>query len=102
MKATLAFGLSVAILFLQASQIRRMHLDSLNTLALPTVYIPANPIACYHSGSRARLAPPTSAFLWGFSLNWAVDLPLLMRDRLGSDPIVIFGCYTRSVHTSHA
>jgi hypothetical protein len=54
---------------------------------LPPIPIPppgsANARECFHLSSKARLEPPPNAFFWGFSVQWDVDLPERLVQRLG-------------------
>lgn len=44
---------------------------------------------CFHdtAAGRARLEPPADKFIFGFSLDWAIDHPQALRDRLGGPAV---------------
>jgi hypothetical protein len=51
---------------------------------LPSINLsPKNAAECFHTSRKARLEPPPGAFFLGFSIQWDVDLPDKLVERIG-------------------
>jgi hypothetical protein len=81
-----ALLLGSSMLSYQAYQVFKLY--QLNK-PLPPIELPKDPRECYHRGPKARLEPPPRTFFWGFSLDWAVDTPQLLVERINFRPGMI-------------
>ncbi|KAJ3256788.1 hypothetical protein HK103_005162 [Boothiomyces macroporosus] len=94
-KATFAFFISI---YAMAYQVYMVHIP---IRPLDPVYMP--PInskdsqMCFHdtTAGRARLEPPADKFIFGFSLDWAIDHPQALRDRLGGPAVPLINTFVK-------
>ncbi|KAJ3273458.1 serine palmitoyltransferase, long chain base subunit [Terramyces sp. JEL0728] len=56
---------------------------------------------CYHETTRARLEPPPDKFIFGFSLDWAIDHPQALRDRLGGPAVPLMNTFVKINNTGY-
>jgi hypothetical protein len=91
LKAAIAVIIGIALLGFQVYKVYDLFKNA--PKRLPPVLIPAlgsaEALRCFHQSKTARLEPPPGVFFWGFSLQWDVDTPQQLRERMGINPALI-------------
>ncbi|KAI8894681.1 glycoside hydrolase superfamily [Globomyces pollinis-pini] len=92
-KAIFALSLSLGVLYRGVSFVKRKYDEA--PRILPPIMVPPRDsvdlVKCFHDESAgvSRLQPPGDMFLFGFSLDWAIDTPEQLVSRLGQKPPLI-------------
>nr|KAJ3422319.1 hypothetical protein HK105_000226 [Polyrhizophydium stewartii] len=102
-KALIALLIALGGLGYQAYLIYKLYSPS---ATLPSIDIPnpgsSSSTACYYDKSlgKARLEPPAGTFIMGFSLDWSVDLPTRLGDRINKRP-ALFNSFAKINATAY-